>query len=452
MSASDESIGSSSATEVGRPPRSLTGATSASIAVGLAVQACLVVTGPLLARMLGPEGRGHFAALLLWPAVMASVGTLGIPAAVTYFLARKPSSARALARAGVSFAVPQAVLLALLHALVLFLFLAEADDSLRAAGIISLAAVPALLAQQYGLAMLQGRGRFRAFNVLRLLPVALYALSVAFLFVAGTEDIRWTVLAWIAAMALVGATSLAMGIRSALTAAAEDDADLREMVGFGIRGVFGGTSAIETFRLDQMVLAIFLTPAALGIYVVGLAFTNLPHFIGKSVGMIAFPSVAATGDEHRARRSMWQFFWANLGLNALVVVPILALAPWLVPLFFGSDFEDAVRITYIVLPGIMLLSSRRVLTDGLRGRGHPAIGTVSELVALVWLVLALAVLAPLGGVEGVAFAVTSSYAISFLVLLLLAAKAGEVRRRDALAFSPRSVWGQFARAVAARPR
>ena len=34
-----------------------------AVATGFAIQAVLVVTGPLLARMLGPDGRGYLAAL-----------------------------------------------------------------------------------------------------------------------------------------------------------------------------------------------------------------------------------------------------------------------------------------------------------------------------------------------------------------------------------------------------
>ena len=48
---------------------------------------------------------------------------------------------------------------------------------------------------------------------------------------------------------------------------------------------------METFRLDQAVVGLFLTPAALGLYVVGLAFANLPRFIAQSVGYIAYPRI-----------------------------------------------------------------------------------------------------------------------------------------------------------------
>ena len=50
-----------------------------AVATGFAIQSALVVTGPLLARMLGPSGRGYLAALILWPLVLLYGGAL-IPA------------------------------------------------------------------------------------------------------------------------------------------------------------------------------------------------------------------------------------------------------------------------------------------------------------------------------------------------------------------------------------
>ena len=44
------------------------------------------------------------------------------------------------------------------------------------------------------------------------------------------------------------------------------------------------------------VIGLFLAPAALGLYVVAQAFTNLPRFISESVGAVAYPNIAASAD------------------------------------------------------------------------------------------------------------------------------------------------------------
>lgn len=414
-------------------------ATAASVATGLAGQTALMVSGPLLARMLGLDGRGYLAALVLWPALIAELGSLGLPLAVTYHIARERASAKTVCRAALSFAVPQALLMTALHAAVLLLVLRGEPPSVRVAGVVTLAAVPASLAQQYGLAMLQGQQRFTAFNVFRLLPAVLYAGGVATLFMVGLSNILPVVLVLMGVNIGVGGTTLVTGLRADGSGdTASGSVSCTDMLRFGLRGLFGSVSPVESFRLDQVVLALFLAPATLGLYVVGLAFTNLPRFVAQSVGMIAYPSVAARTDTAAARRSMWAFFWATMAMSVSIVVPLLLTAGWLVPLFFGDEFRDAIQVTQILLPGMVFASARRVLSDGLRGRGYSAAGTIAEVAAWLWLAPALAMLAPLWGVNGVALSLSTSYVVSFGLLLVIAIAHGEVPVPTKLVVSPRA--------------
>ena len=97
---------------------------------------------------------------------------------------------------------------------------------------------------------------------------------------------------------------------------------VREMVAFGAKGLLGASSPIEYYRLDQAVVGLFLTPVALGIYAVALAFTNLPRFISTSVGMVAYPHVAAQSDPVEARRQLWRFFLLTVAACAAVVAAL----------------------------------------------------------------------------------------------------------------------------------
>jgi O-antigen/teichoic acid export membrane protein len=402
-------------------------ATAVSVLTGLAGQATLMISGPLVARMLGADGRGQLAALVLWPSVIAQLGGLGMPLAVTYELAHGSAGVARAKRAVLLFAGPQAVILSSVHALVLLFILSGEPASMRAAGLATLVAVPASLAQQYGLAMLQGKQRFAAFNALRLLPATVYAGGVVALFVVGVDSVLSVVLVTMGANLAIGVTTLTTGLRVAGRAdAAAQRGDISAMLRFGLRGLLGSVLPIESLPLDQMVLALFLAKDALGLYVVGLAFTNLPRFVSQSVGLVAYPAIAGQTDATAARRSLWAFFWLTMAMAVVIVVPLWLAAGRLVPFFFGGDFRDAVSVTRILLPGALFAAGRRILSDGMRGRGHAAAGTVAEVASWFWLAPALAILVPLWGVNGVAAALSGSYAVSLAALLILAVAQGEV--------------------------
>ncbi len=390
-----------------------------SVLTGLVGQAVLIVSGVLAARILGVQDRGYLALLVLFPAVLAQIGSLGLPLAATFELSRDRSRWAEVLRTLLRPMVLQDVSLVLLHAGILLAVFWNDPHAVKVSALLSLAAVPAILGQSYGTAILQGQQRFLAFNVLRALPATSYAVAVLAIFAVGGGNLEWVVVGWIVASLVSAAVTLFVAFRPIrLREAHRSPERLRSMLRFGIKGLLGWTSPVETFRLDQAVVGLFLTPAALGLYVVGLAFANLPRFIAQSVGYIAYPRIAGRrGDE--AWKELWQFFWLASGAAALVVLALELGVSWLVPVFFGDEFSGAVPLTRILLIGALFLSARRVLTDGAQGLGRPGLGTIAEVSSWVFLLPALGIFTPLWNARGVALALTVSAALSFVVLLVL---------------------------------
>jgi O-antigen/teichoic acid export membrane protein len=398
----------------------LSRAVAGSLGSGVFAQAALAVSGILLARTLGPENRGYLALLLLWPAILSQVGGLGLPFATAYFVARDQAHAAALTRSLMAPAALQTVVLLGCQVAVLLWYDAGKPRPVELASLFTLIAVPAYLAQDYGLGILQGRQRFLTFNLLRAAAPLLTSLAAAVLFFSHTRDLPTVTLAFMIATALGGGAALLVALIgvSGRRAASSDDSvpGRRQLLTFGVRGLLGSIYPVETFRVDQAVVGLLLSPAALGVYVVALAFTNLPRFIAQSVGMVAYPHIAGAADLQSARRSMWRLFWLVIGLSIAAVIPLEAAVGLLVPLFFGSAFAGGVTAARILLVGVVFLAGRRLLAEALKGTGFPMAGTVSEIASWLWLAPALALLIP-RGIEGVAVAMTSSAVFSLIVVL-----------------------------------
>ena len=91
---------------------------------------------------------------------------------------------------------------------------------------------------------------------------------------------------------------------------------------FGIRGWLGTATPSEALRLDQVIVGLLLSPSALGLYVVGGSFSNLPRFIAQSVGLVAYPRIAAESDTSLAIRSLKRH------LNAVLVIGGIVASFW----------------------------------------------------------------------------------------------------------------------------
>src|SRR5215207_4887551 len=145
------------------------------------------------------------------------------------------------------------------------------------------------------------------------------------------------------------------------------------MQAFGAIGFLGTTSPVDTLQLDQLLVGLFLSPAALGLYVVGVAFTNLPRIFAQSVGYVVYPHVARQRTIEQARRSIWISGALTAAITGAIVAALELASGWMVPFFFGDTFAGAVPLTQILLAGAAFVSVRRVLSDGARGAGYPGL-------------------------------------------------------------------------------
>ena len=392
-----------------------------SVGTGLLGQVALVVSGILTARLLGPEDRGNLALLILIPVALSQLGSLGVPLAVTYEFSKDVDVARGGLRNIGGAVILWTVTLVVIHAAIIVALASGRDVDVRIAAVFTLLIIPADTAQLYGLAVLQGRRDYGAFNALRLLPAAAFGALAIFAFLTVGGGLPQFALWYAGSYFAVAMCSLAIALRRAPPEMMTGAPAASRMLGFGIRGLLGTVSPLEALRLDQAIVGLFLSPAALGLYVVGVSFTNLPRFVAQGIGVVAYPNVAARHDPSLAQRSMWRFFWLSALVCTAVIIPLELAAGWLVPTFFGDAFAPAVGIMQILLLSSLFLSARRVLTDGSRGFGLPAVGTAAEVASWLALVPSIVLLAPRFGASGVALAFTIAAAVSLAVLIALVA-------------------------------
>ena len=382
------------------------------------------------------------ALLTLVNAIAWQLGGLGIPFALTYATARAPSAARRTLDALRGPIALQAVAAAIVAAVVLALLTVHRPGYVVTGAVMTAAAVIPTVYQRCGLGVLQGMRRFVAFNLLRAAPNALFACIIAGLLIGGNKSFLPYAAAWALSQSILAPVTVWKAKRAANETESGEGESLSKaaLLKFGRKSLFGGAPPVETYRLDQSVVALFLPPTALGYYVAALAFTNLPRFIAQSFAVVATPVVAGRASHSAARRMMWRFFWLAVPFYLTVVVLLWIAAPFLVRFFFGSAFASAGGISRILLVATALFCARRVLADAARGAGYPGIGSIAELVALLSVMPLFAVFVPIWGLNGVAYALVLSSTIALSVLLL-----GLRRSRDTV---PASWEGIYAPAKA----
>ena len=148
----------------------------------------------MLARFLGPEGRGALEAALLWPIALVYLGNLGLIDAIVYFSANKETSDLPLYATAVGLGLIQSLVLVPVAYFALPSLLSSQDSSVIMASRLYLLVIPVSLIAQYGRSVLQGHMQLHIYNMLRLITPIGYFLGVLCLTLLGSLDVLHVVL------------------------------------------------------------------------------------------------------------------------------------------------------------------------------------------------------------------------------------------------------------------
>ncbi len=148
-----------------------------------------VATGVLAARLLGPDGRGELAAVLLWPQLFAALTAIAVVDAVVYWIANKDvPHGRVLASAaalGLAIGIPTA---AVGMALVPILY-ADYRPEVREIATLFFVYVPLGALALHAIGMFQGGLRLATWNLLRVLVNAFYLAFILVFLVLGLASV-----------------------------------------------------------------------------------------------------------------------------------------------------------------------------------------------------------------------------------------------------------------------
>lgn len=296
-----------------------------------------LATGPVLAHTLGPVGRGQFSGVMEPITIAAAVAAIGVPTAVTYYVASRRGPRRVIWRRGASIV---AVTSLLVFAAMVFYSsaVAEATGLPRWTVIAAWSfTVPAAIVQVRR-GYWQGLGTWGLLDTERFSFAALRLVAVL-------------------ACAVLGATSSSVYIGAALLAFAAaalllwpprrqhyEDSEpgqlppFKQMLNYSILTSLGSIAVVSNNRLDQALMPAQTTPAELGLYAVAVTVAEIPLVFSA----LAARDILQLGSAQSSLNAI--FSQVGLYVTAFVTgtIAMAVLSPWLLPLVFGQAFAAAV--------------------------------------------------------------------------------------------------------------
>tara|TARA_R110000868_G_scaffold32036_8_gene116941 strand:+ start:5219 stop:6517 length:1299 start_codon:yes stop_codon:yes gene_type:complete len=386
------------------------------------IQIANFATGILAARILLPEGRGELTILLLWPVLIADLGSISLNTSTNFHMARKSHSPKEIfAGTGLLLTILWPLLVGAFLVLSPYIYSGQRSEVLEMSAICS-AFIPLYLYALNMMAMFQGDQNYGVYNALRALVNLGYLGLAILLLVFWNASLSAFIYAYLAAhLGLLGIT-LWLVTRNGWLSFRPSIAAIRSLATYGVRAHVAIVLEIANRRLDQLIISLAMAATDLGLYVVAMTIEGPLFLAVTTMELLLFPKIAQQTQEGGRQEVLGRYFRAALVLVVPATAVFIVFAPWLIGIVFGNAYlpaTDAARV--LALSGIAY-TLKVMLTTYMRASNRMRIVTKCEGLGIAVTVIALAVLLPLFGLVGAAIAQVLAFTIPALFLAFLVSR------------------------------
>lgn len=383
-----------------------------------------VISGVVIARTLGPSGRGAYAVASTVAAIGAQLTTLGMHASNTYYLARDRGLLPSLIgnSLGVCISVGGAIGLALVGFAMLGGFNELLHGDLLWLAAIAIPIYAAFTLLQNLLLGLYETARFNRVE-LSVNVGCLIALLILVAYGWQSPETVYGVSLLVSVAVMIGVLRWLVRKGGSVTFSASL---FRNNFSFSMRAYFSTLLFLFVARVDVLLLAHFQGDEAAGHYAIATTLGDLLSMLAVVTGNILFPRLSGENDSGLR--------WKIASRTAIVIGVIVVLlgcgsipvAGPLLSLLYGDEFLASASAYVLLIPGLICLSINVILMNFYAAEGMPRIVVIAPMLALLLKLVLGMILIPSGGLEGAA--ISASFAYVLLLLVSVGYLAG-IRRR-----------------------
>ena len=386
-------------------------------ASNVGIQGANLLAGVLVARLLGPDGRGALTAVTMWPQFLAFALTLGVPVATVYSLKRRPELASSLSGASSALSLLLGCVATLIGLIVIPISLHTYSPHVIHMAQIGVLVAPLALYGNTLTSQVQSAGSFTYFNLFRFLPPVSILLVLVIEWVTGTLTIGHAAIAY-----LLGGTPVMFWnlywVQKHFKPTFRKNFEASALIlKYGIRAWGADLLGVIGNQIDRILVVGMLLPDAMGFYVVAQSAAGVLNAIPNAVVPITLPRATGGSEKEivdlagRAGR-MTLFTMVAAGL------PFFLAGRFLIHMVYGNKFAPAAPLFHILLVETILDGVTSVLSQAFLAAGYPGTttflqgcGVLSAIPLLLWLI-------PKWGVIGAAIALTLATSFRLIFILL----------------------------------
>ena len=391
-----------------------------------------VTTSIIVARVLGPEKNGIIAALLVYPSLFMSIGSLGVRQSTTYFLGKEIFTEDEIKRAITQIWLFTTVF-SIAVCFLLMRYFSKSGENLWLV-LLALMPIPFTLFNTYNSGIFLGKNEISSFNKINWIPTALILLVTTILVLWLSFGISGYLIAMIAGPTFI---SLVLLFKNKFIKAFSFNFNwviVKRMLSLGLIYALALLVINLNYRIDVILLDKLSTTFETGIYSKGVSVTEYLWQIPMLLSTVVFARSAVSKNDMAFSIKVAQLLRLSVLIIAVGALALFLFSKQIIVLMFGEAFINSVLVLNTLLPGVVLLTVFKVINMDLAGKGKPWVSMKAMVPALIINIVLNILLIPNQGAYGAALASTISYTIAAVLFIHFYSKEVGIKMKEILLY------------------
>ncbi|MCB0392654.1 MAG: oligosaccharide flippase family protein [Bdellovibrionales bacterium] len=343
-----------------------------------------MITGVLINRTLGPENRGLLTSLTFWQPLIAIFVTFGVHESLSYFIGRYPHSSRIqkLISSQFYFSSFFSLIGMALGVPFIHFFVANKAGEMGSLAYIYLLFIPLYVFSTNFQGIFLGQQNYRVFNFFRVLQMGSYLIGILFLFFTNNDEIFNYVVLFLISQ-LIALLAIINPIANNGILKYENKIGkllLNKGLSFYLPFILG----IYSTQWDMLFVVNHFNFTEIGLYQAAYTIANSSALIiAVTFQFLVFPM--ATRLQQIKDRSLFiveNYFLSLVGLLLLAAL-ISLTAQWIIPLLFGSKFDEAIPILKILSWGYALINAKSIASKSIKALSEGRLSFEIEVIYVI---------------------------------------------------------------------
>lgn len=377
----------------------------------------------IIARVLGPEGNGMYQLIVLLPTTLMTLLNFGVGTSSVYYIGQKKYEVKDIIKTNTLSGLSISFVSIIIGAVVIQFFSNDFFQGVPKAYLYAvLIIIPLLVLNEFYLVIFQGVQDFKSFNSLALVRQIAVLFSLALLLFIFDIGLVGTVISFslgILSQFVLTLYLMKKRIQTTILSGTVSKQYFKKSFSFGYKAHFSNVLSFINYRADMYLISFFLAPAAVGLYSVAVVIAEKLWIVSQAISSVLYPVISSSNNEDDKNRLTSALSRNVLFFSIIFGIVFYFLSDFIFNLLYGSAYNESSQMLKLLLPGIILFSVDRILSNDLAGRGRPDLNMYTSLFTVISNVLLNIYLIPKIGISGAAISTSITYILSTMIKIII---------------------------------